>query len=138
MPFLSACDDFLNTLNAIPGIWARLRYLGGLRRRNGDPSHWGLARVHGQNAAEQAVRDAQQAVFAQVLRRPLKELLEDGKLSAAQGKLTCAQFFESLNQEKKTLSPENLGGGSARHFNSVMIAMAALSHAHSSAIRQAA
>jgi len=138
MPFLSASDDFLNTLNAIPGIWERLRYLGGLRRRNGDPSHWGLERVHGQNAAEQAVRDAQLEVFAQVLRRPLKELLEEGKLSAAEGKLTCGQFFESLNQEKKTLSPDNLGGGSDRHFNSVMIAMAALSQAHSSAIRQAA
>jgi hypothetical protein len=138
MPFLSAADDFLNTLKAIPCFWTRLRYLGGLRRRNGNPSHWGLERVHGQNAAEQAIRDAQQAVFAQVLRRPLKELLEDGRLSAAEGGLACVQFFESLSEQKKTLLPETLGGGPARHFNSVLMAMSALSQAHSVASRPAA
>jgi hypothetical protein len=138
MPFLSAADDFLNTLKAIPCFWTRLRYLGGLRRRNGNPSHWGLERVHGQNAAEQAIRDAQQAVFAQVLRRPLKELLEDGRLSAAEDGLACIQFFERLSEQKKTLLPETLGGGPARHFNSVLMAMSALSQAHSVASRPAA
>jgi hypothetical protein len=138
MPFLSAADDFLNTLKALPSFWTRLKYLGGLRRRNGNPSHWGLARMHGQNAAEQAIRDAQQAVFAQLLRRPLNELLEDGRLSAAEDGLACVQFFENLSQEKKTLFPETLGDGSARHFNSVLTAMSALSQAHSVASRPAA
>lgn len=138
MPFLSASDDFLTTLNAISGIWTRLKYLGALRRENGAPSHWGLARVHGQNAAENAVRDAQRAVFAQLLRRPLKELLEDGTLSAAREGLNSHQFFEALGEEKKALFPETLASASARHFNSVMVAMSALSQTHSRAIRPAA
>jgi len=138
MPFLSASDDFLTTLNAIPGIWARLKYLGGLRRRDGSASHWGLARVHGQNAAENAVRDTQRAVFAQVLRRPLKELLEEGRLSAAQEGLNCYQFVEAFSEEQKAVFRETLGSASARHFNSVMMAMSALSQTHSRAIRPAA
>src|SRR5207237_10350581 len=80
MPFLSASEDFLNSLNALPSIWNRLKYLASLRGDDGAPSHWGLARIHGQNAAEAAVCDGRRQVFAQILRRPLKELLQYGKM----------------------------------------------------------
>ena len=48
----SALEDFASSsLSAVPGLLAKLHYVAMLHDGHGAYSHWGLARVHGQEAA---------------------------------------------------------------------------------------
>jgi hypothetical protein len=48
----TAREDFeQNTLNSVPGTLGKLEYLAQLREENGRYFHWGLARLHGDEAA---------------------------------------------------------------------------------------
>ncbi len=125
MTLLSVLEDFLrNTLGAMPGRLAKLQYIAGLRDEKGRYSHWGLARVHGRKAAEPAIAEAHKMVVLDILRTPIQELAEeppgqDGKRLAELGSMNDPEMV-------KRLQPEDLGGGSARHFNSVLHALSKL------------
>ena len=55
MTFKGPFEDLLLSLSAIPGALGKLAYLAGLRE-DGGYRHWGLARVHGSDKAEQALK----------------------------------------------------------------------------------
>ena len=138
MPLLCALDDILvNTLAVIPGLLGRLEYLSGLRSGDGY-GHWGLSRVHGERAAQRALRDAHGLVLSEVLRTPLRRLVEDVETACAVSDRPTSAYLQELYQDYPRLLPEQVGGGSTRHFSSVLHALSALASAPRHATRPAA
>ncbi|HUK87043.1 MAG TPA: hypothetical protein VLT85_05215 [Terriglobales bacterium] len=127
MTLLPISDDFVHTtLRAVPGLLGKLHYVAGLRGEDGRYAHWGLARVYGQPAAQRTLAEAHLSLFLKVLRAPLKELWEDlRQMAAAEGEKP-AVFAQSLKASLPALLPAELGGGSARHFSSVLEGLSTL------------
>ena len=127
MTLKSAFEDVVGTtLAAISGIVAKLEYVSHLRRTSGQPyAHWGLERVHGEGSAQQALAEAHQLIFLRLLRTSLRDLREDVELSCGK-EVPVDQYLAKLRKDVKMLLPEDLGGGSHRHFNSVLLALSSL------------
>jgi len=128
MTLLSAHDDFqTRTLAAIPGPLARLRYVAGLydssRRRY---SHWGLERVHGMEAAEQAIRRAHFQALLELLRTPLEKLVQEVEAEFPEQQKNATTVLEEL--ERPHTLPPGLSEASAMHFRSVLLALRGLVH----------
>jgi hypothetical protein len=122
------------TLAAVSGLLGKLLYLASLRQDHAY-RHWGMARVHGPESAERALKTAHGEVLAGVLRTPLVYLTEDlEETSRSQGlqPQTCVEEmrgkFDDLLLEERKDSPK------ATHLSSVLTA---LSYLEQSALEQA-
>ena len=74
MTLKSAFEDVIGTtLAAVTGTIGKLDYVSRLRRREGY-SHWGLARVHGEEPAQKALAESHRLLFLKLLRTPLSDL----------------------------------------------------------------
>lgn len=117
MELLDSLDNFLKrTLAAVPGLWHKLAYLGGLRKDSGDYDHWGLSKRYGADATKAALGSAHEQIFLDVLRKPVKRLLEEVKENAVEKELPEAEYVEELWISRDPMTPTDLGGGSRRHF----------------------
>ncbi len=114
------------TLSAISGLLARLYYLAGLRKKDGAYFHWGLSRVHGEEAAQRALQEAHKTTLSRVLRTPLSRLARDVVESSRAIDLPGEKFVGELQQKEPLLLPDNSGAGSRRHLSSVLRALSAL------------
>jgi hypothetical protein len=115
-----------STLRAISGLLGKLRYLAGLRRPDGIYSHWGLSRVHGEAAAQEALAQVHQGVVSKILRAPLCQLVDDAQDSCAGSKLPQLEFLGELEGQDAQALPARAGVGSRRHLSSVLHALLAL------------
>ncbi len=140
MILLSPQDDFvLNTLSAVPGVLAKLRYLAGLRTGSGAYRHWGMEQVHGEVAAAQAMARAHTDAWIQFLRTPLPELFQELQQFQDHSEArSLSDYLHDLAAQVNGLVPEGVAGGSLRHFNSILATLAALCRARQDASRQAA
>jgi hypothetical protein len=139
MTLLSVSDDFVRTtLRAVPGLLGRLRYVAGLRGEDGRYQHWGLARVYGEPAAQRTLAEAHLSLFLKVLRAPLRELVEDLQQMAAADGEKPAVCADRLREALPRLLPPELGGGSARHFSSVLEGLSSLSRSRRAASHRGA
>jgi hypothetical protein len=130
-----AIDDILvNTLSVIPGLLGRLEYLSGLKGRDGY-AHWGLSRVHGERAAQQALSEAHELLLFEVLRTPLRQLVTDVEIACARDDRAPSTYLQQLYENYPRLLPDEVGGGSVRHFSSVLHALSALAAAQPPATR---
>jgi len=126
VPLLSIKDDFLQrTLANVPGVLGKLTYISELRENN-RYVHWGLERIYGEEATQRASREVHRALFLQVLRTPLRQLVEDLAPSAAGRQVEPRAFLESLVRNSKSLLAPEIGGGSVAHFNSIIAALSLL------------
>jgi hypothetical protein len=139
MTLRSAIDDLKTTTLAVfPGVLAKLKYLGSLRQGDGSYAHWGLSRVYGETSAQRALAETHSMLMTEVLRAPLRKLMEDAEVcGSAQSEHPCA-YLEDLSQKGAMLLPDDAGGGSTRHFNSVLRALSALARNQQNATRPAA
>jgi hypothetical protein len=141
MTLKSALEDVLGTtLAAVAGVVGKIEYLASLRdlAASGAYSHWGLTRAYGEPAAQQALAEAHRQLFLKLLRTPLRTLRDDVAASCeainsteALGgglgkKMTAGVYIEGLCDRVPALMPQDLGGGSARHFSSVLHALSIL------------
>lgn len=128
MTLKSALEDLLaTTLAAVSGIVGKLEYLSSLRNpREGSYSHWGLARLYGDGAAQQALAEAHSLLFLRVLRTSLRTLRGDVAVSSEALQMPPEKYVENLRNHLPVLLPQDLGGGSARHFSSVLHALSSL------------
>lgn len=138
MALFSAFDDlFARTLSCLPGLLSKLDYLSGLRHQDtGLYSHWGLARVYGDTAAQEAMSEAHALLVTEILQTPLRKLMEDATNCCADQGEQRAVFLEELIQRSSVLLPEQVGGGSSRHFSSVLHALSALAQSQQRATRR--
>jgi hypothetical protein len=128
MTLQSALDDLLGTtLAGVTGIVGKMGYVAGLRdAQSGSYSHWGLSRTYGEQAAQQALAEAHRMLFLKLLRTPLRALRDDVMLSSGALQMTADEYLETFQNRMPVLLPQDLAGGSARHFNSVLHALSIL------------
>jgi hypothetical protein len=127
MALKSALEDLLETtLARVAGSLGKIEYVASLRdNASGGYSHWGLSRAHGQQAAQQALAEAHRLLFFKLLRTPLRDLRDDVMVSRGKLPITAVEYVERLRGQTALLPPDP-GGGSARHFNSVLHALSFL------------
>jgi hypothetical protein len=127
MTLKSALDDVLDvTLSAVTGIAGKLEYFSSLREGTDSYSHWGLTRVYGEGCAQQALAEAHRAFFLVILRTSLRTLRDDVEVSSREEQKPVEEYVEDLRRRLASLLPSDLGGGSARHFSSVLHALSSL------------
>jgi hypothetical protein len=131
MTLKSALQDVRETtLAAVSGLLGKLLYLASLRQEEGAYQHWGMARVHGPESAERALKTAHGEVLAGVLRAPLASLTEDlEETSRSQGlqPQTCVE--EMRGKFDDLLLDERKGSPKATHLSSVLTALSCLEQA---------
>jgi hypothetical protein len=124
MTLKSAMEDLQSrTLRAVSGLLAKLDYLASLREPDGSYSHWGLARVHGESAAQRALQEAHRGIVTKVLRTPLRSLLRDVDESKRQTETGPADLLDRLKDCPSKVVPPGPGAGTERHLNSVLHAL---------------
>ena len=127
MTLKSAKEDLqARTLQAVAGLLGRLQYLASLRQQDGSYSHWGLSRVHGEDAAQKALTEAHRRLVSNILRTPLRKLVDDVQESCNAKYFEEKDFLENLENRKPSLVPSQPGVGLASHLSSVLHALAAL------------
>jgi hypothetical protein len=127
MTLKSALQDLRETtLAAISGLLAKLAYLASLRRREGGYLHWGMSLVHGEESSERALKAAHTEVLSTVLRTPITELVEDLRGSSQDNEKTATAYVEGLREQFNALLPSPQDAASARHLNSVLVALSSL------------
>ncbi len=128
MALQSALEDLLGTtLAGVTGIVGKIEYVAGLRdAQSGGYSHWGLSRAYGEQAAQQALAEAHRLLFLKVLRTPLRALRDDVVLSSGALQMSAGEYLKKVRNQMPALLPEDLSGGSARHFSSVLDALSIL------------
>ncbi len=125
MPLKSAFEDLLETtLARVSGVVGKIEYLASLRgSKRTQYVHWGLSKIYGEQGAQQALADAHRGLFLKILRTPLRELREDVAVSSCAAEQPAREYVEGLRKRQEELLPEDLGGGSAEHFSSVLGAL---------------
>ena len=128
MALRSALEDLLGTtLAGVAGTMGKIEYVASLREAgSGGYSHWGLSRAHGEQAAQQALAEVHRRLFLKLLRTPLHSLRDDVELSSGALQMTAGEYMERVRGQLSVLLPQDLGGGSARHFSSVLHALSIL------------
>jgi hypothetical protein len=127
MTLKSALQDLRETtLAAISGLLAKLAYLGSLRRREGGYLHWGMSLVHGKESSDRALKTAHMEVLSTVLRTPISDLMEDLRESSQDNQETAAAYVEGMREQFSELLPSPQDRASARHLNSVLVALSSL------------
>ena len=124
----SALEDLLGTtLAGVAGSVGKIQYVASLQNVvRGTYSHWGLTRAYGEQAAQQALAEAHRQLFLTVLRTPLSALRNEVMISSAALQMTAGEYVQSLRNQEQLLLPQDLNGGSARHFSSVLHALSIL------------
>jgi hypothetical protein len=123
----SALQDLRETtLDAISGLLAKLDYLASLRRRDGGYSHWGLSLVHGEESSGRALKAAHTEVLSNVLRTPIAELEDDLHESSRDSQKSEEAYVEGMREQFDELLPSPEDAASARHLNSVLVALSSL------------
>ena len=139
MVLLSAYEDLvLRTFPSLPGLIGRLDYVAGLRGEAGEYEHWGLSQAHDLRAAQAAFARAHTELWLEVLRTPVTKLQQDLLATVSEKGQEPLDYVEQLVQRGKVLVPGNLGGGSVRHFNCVLLTLSSLSRGQPAATRRAA
>ena len=127
MTLKSALQDLRETtLAAVSGLLAKLAYLGSLRRREGGYLHWGMSLIHGEEASERALKAAHIEVLSTVLRTPMPHLEEDLRESSRDSDKTAGSYVEGMREQLGKLLPSPEDRASARHLNSVLVALSSL------------
>lgn len=127
MSFRSPLDDFVgSSLAAVPGCWGKLEYVASLRQPDGTYFHWGMRRLHGEAAVQSALEAAHRTLFLEILRTSLRQLLAEAQAAASEQEMDPTAYMSRLKQRSPELLPADCGGGSVRHFSSVLEALSKL------------
>lgn len=119
---LSAFEDFqARTLSALSGLWTKLLYMTELRSEDGKYKHWGHSRVHGELRSQAALARAHSELYIELLRIPIRELVEE--IETTGDGTDPTELVRKIAASKPRIIPENLEGGSPRHFNSIALAV---------------
>ena len=125
MSIRTPLEDFVKTtMAAVPGYWHKLVYIANLRSSSKTYDHWGMARRYGFSASHAAISAAHSDLFVEVLRTPVKKLVEDVRTSVEprqEESMGHGQFLQELWESRGRMLPTDLGGGSAKHFEVTLL-----------------
>jgi hypothetical protein len=129
---LSPYEDFkLRSLPALRGLWSKLLYVAKLRSSEGKYDHWGHIRIHGEERSQQALCQIHSELYIELLRTPLRELIPEDVTG-------LEQVAREISAAGDKLVPADDNGGSARHLNSIVLAVHLLRDARLASSRSAA
>lgn len=124
MALRSALEDLRETtLRKVSGLLGRLEYLAHLRAPDGKYSHWGLAKTHGESAAQDALSEAHRSALAGALRTPLRRMVQDAETSSEAQGISAEDLTKRLQQDIPNLLPPSPSAGAARHLKSMLRAL---------------
>ena len=127
MKLKSALQDLRETtLGAVSGLLAKLAYLASLRRPEGVYRHWGMSLVHGEESSERAMKAAHMEVLSSVLRTPIAKLEEDLQKTSRENRKSAGAYVETMREQFNGLLPSPNDTVSARHLNSILVALSNL------------
>ena len=118
--FKSPQIDFLETLDFVKGLWARLAYASHLRDDEGEYVHWGLIRCHGGDAARAAMREGHEAVYAELLRTSILKSASELQTSATSAGVKAGEYIERFRNHENLYIPTSMLKNTRRHFTSVV------------------
>ena len=99
---------------------------GELGKREGGYLHWGMSLVHGEESSERALKAAHAEVLSTVLRTPIADLVEDLRESNQDNQQTAEAYVDGMREQLSALLPLPQDAPTARHLNSVLIALSSL------------
>ena len=121
MTLKSAYDDLRQrTIARIPGTWGKLQYLAGLRSAKGGYLHWGLERVHGPAAAQDAFIEVHKTLVKTILRARLSALREDLEQSSEADAISPKSYASTLIGNRNQLLPSGSPREAELHLFSVL------------------
>jgi hypothetical protein len=121
MTLKSAYDDLRErTLERVPGTWGKLRYVAGLRSSAGGYAHWGLERVHGPAAAQDAFMEVHRALVKTILRTRLSALREDLEQACQADGISPESYASRLSVSLNRLLPSGCPKEAQLHLSSVL------------------
>ena len=121
MTLICASDDFrFRTLSAFQSLLQKLAYVTGLRDKAGQYNHWGMVRVYGEKAGRAALAEVHSHLWLDVLRAPIPKLLDQLREMDADSR---RELLTNLKDYRSMAHPGDLGGGSTRHFSSVLLTL---------------
>jgi hypothetical protein len=85
-----------------------------------------LSLVHGEESSERALQAAHADVLSKVLRTPISELVEDLRESSRGTEESAEAYVKNMRQQFSELLPSPQDEASARHLNSVLVALSTL------------
>ena len=83
-------------------------------------------RIHGEAAACRAIAAAHTRCFLDVLRQPLAGMLLEERLALAGQPGAVSSLLEGLLGNLANAVPEDAGGGTRQHINSILLALLAV------------
>ena len=123
MSIKTPLEDFVKTtIAAVPGYWHKLVYIADLRSSSSKTyDHWGMARRYGLTASHAAISAAHSDLFLEVLRAPIKKLVEDLQSTEVPQQFEEQHFLQDLWEGRSRMLPADLGGGSEKHFEVTLL-----------------
>ena len=88
--------------------------------------HWGMSLVHGEESSERALKVAHTEVLSTVLRTPIADLVEDLRESSQDNQQTAEAYVDGMREQLTALLPSPQDAPTARHLNSILIALSSL------------
>jgi hypothetical protein len=82
--------------------------------------------VHGEESSDRALKAAHTEVLSDVLRTPIAELENDLQESSRDSQKTEEAYVEGMREQLSELLPSPEDAASARHLNSVLVALSSL------------
>jgi hypothetical protein len=125
MTLTSAKNDFVRTLNAVPGVIGKLCYIAGLQNEEGAYEHWGLVKTHGPEQAADSIMTAHKIIFREALRSPLAQLCSE--IDSKEVQDAGQELLRRLQTAGATALPADAGKASRLHFSALVEAVSALS-----------
>jgi len=120
MNLMPAHEDLLErTLQSVPTILAKLRFLSSIRLSRGEYQHWGLERRYGKEPAQNAIREAHTKIFLAELSMPLAELWQELSAVAESEGVARSEFAAALAALVEE-APAQLEGGSEEHHRYIL------------------
>ena len=92
-----------------------------LRSEDGKYHHWGHSRVHGESRSQIALSKAHSELYIALLRTPIRDLVEEIEMTSDGS--DPRELVRKIADGKQQLVPENVEGGSPRHFSSIALAV---------------
>ena len=125
------------TLQSVPTVLAKLRFLSSIRLSAVEYQHWGLERKYGKEPVQRAMREAHTKIFLAELSTPLSELWGELSSVAEREGVERREFAAALSALLDK-APTQLDGGSEEHHRYILRSLFLLAQSHEPSTRLAA
>jgi hypothetical protein len=126
MTLVTPAADFASTLEAVPGLFAKLRYITELRDSAGHYDHWGLSQLHGTTVMGGVIRAAHTDVLSALLRAPVQNALEDLREAAAAERVQEEEYLEFFELAGEACVPPQSARVVPAHLQSLLLTLRTL------------